>query len=63
MDSTEEKKITTVVEVIDGGPLKITGNIVFQDIKRDITGQTGEMYLCRCGRSCNKPYCDDSHKR
>jgi CDGSH-type Zn-finger protein len=63
MEENQEKKITTVVEVIDGGPLIVTGNIVFQDIKRDVTEHSGELYLCRCGRSCNKPYCDDSHKK
>ncbi len=62
MENNQEKKTETVVEVIEGGPLKITGNIVFQDIKRDITENVTELYLCRCGRSCKKPYCDDSHK-
>lgn len=63
MENDQEKKITTVVEVIDGGPLKITGSIIIQDIKRDVTGHAEEVYLCRCGHSCSKPFCDDSHKK
>ncbi len=63
MENNQEKKPETVVEVIEGGPLKITGNIFFQDIKRDISVNVPELYLCRCGRSCNKPFCDDSHKK
>jgi CDGSH-type Zn-finger protein len=63
MENNQEKKPETVVEVIEGGPLKITGNIFFQDIKRDISVNVPELYLCRCGHSCNKPFCDDSHKK
>ena len=53
----------SIVEVIDGGPLRITGKINLWDLKRDITENPCEVYLCRCGRSSNKPYCDDSHKK
>ncbi|NMC38139.1 MAG: CDGSH iron-sulfur domain-containing protein [Bacteroidales bacterium] len=66
----EEKKekdgnaeVAAIVEVIDGGPLKITGKITLWDLKRDITDSPSEVYLCRCGRSSKKPYCDDSHKK
>jgi len=51
-----------IVEVIDNGPVKITGQIVLRDLKKDITVTLTEVNLCRCGRSCNKPYCDDSHR-
>jgi len=54
---------SAVVEVIEGGPLKITGNILFRDIRKHITDYPGEVYLCRCGRSCGKPFCDGSHKK
>ncbi len=55
-------KSYTLVEVIDSGPLKITGHIILKDPKKDISASPDEVYLCRCGRSCNKPYCDESHK-
>jgi CDGSH-type Zn-finger protein/uncharacterized Fe-S cluster protein YjdI len=45
------------------GPLKIRGNL-------EITSGTGRMvarvtgaFLCRCGHSQNKPYCDGSHAK
>jgi len=63
METNNEKKSFTLVEVIDDGPLKITGNIVLKDLKRDVTESPKEVYLCRCGRSEKKPYCDCSHKR
>ncbi len=56
------KKSLTIVEVIDDGPLKISGNIILKDLKKDIIDNPAEVFLCRCGRSGNKPYCDDSHK-
>jgi CDGSH-type Zn-finger protein len=50
------------IEVIEDGPLKITGNIVFADLKRGITITGSEINICRCTRSSNKPYCDGSCK-
>ena len=62
METTDKKKSLTIVEVIDDGPLKISGNIILKDLKKDIINNPAEVFLCRCGRSGNKPYCDDSHK-
>ena len=59
---TENKKSTEIeVKVVDGAQLKISGHIVLKDLKRDITVNLEEVSLCLCGRSRNKPYCDDSH--
>lgn len=51
-----------VAERISDGPLKVAGNV-------EITSGTGrriatlpQAYLCRCGASKNKPFCDGSHK-
>lgn len=49
------------VTVLDNGPYKVTG------IKRlvDASGADYEAretyFLCRCGHSANKPFCDGSH--
>jgi CDGSH-type Zn-finger protein len=63
MENNDIKKSSSVIEVIDGGPLKITGNIILKDLKRDITDNPTEIYICRCGRSSTMPYCDESHKK
>ncbi|MDX9928455.1 MAG: CDGSH iron-sulfur domain-containing protein [Bacteroidales bacterium] len=53
----------TIIEMIENGPLKITGKIILSDQKRGITRDTDEVYLCRCGKSENKPFCDGSHRK
>jgi CDGSH-type Zn-finger protein len=63
METSDKKKIITTVEITDDGPIKVTGQILFKDLKRDKSDNPGEVYLCLCGRSGNKPYCDDSHKK
>jgi CDGSH iron-sulfur domain-containing protein 3 len=63
METTDYRTTSAIVEVIDGGPIKVTGQIILKDLKKDIEVHPVEVYLCRCGRSCNKPYCDESHKK
>ncbi|MFA5819317.1 MAG: CDGSH iron-sulfur domain-containing protein [Bacteroidales bacterium] len=63
MEENKEHKSQAIIEVIDFGPLKITGNFILKDLKRDTKDSQGEVWLCRCGKSGNKPYCDESHKR
>jgi CDGSH iron-sulfur domain-containing protein 3 len=63
MEEKKESKSQAVIEVIDFGPLKITGNFLLKDIQRDKEEYPGEILLCRCGKSANKPYCDESHKK
>jgi CDGSH iron-sulfur domain-containing protein 3 len=63
MEESKQYKSQAIVEVIEHGPLKISGNILINDMKRGIEDFQQEVWLCRCGRSQNKPYCDSSHKK
>ena len=63
MEEKKENKSQAVVEVVDFGPLKITGNFLVKDLQRDKEESPEEILLCRCGKSANKPYCDESHKK
>jgi CDGSH-type Zn-finger protein len=63
MEEKKETQLQTEVEIIDFGPLRVKGNFVLKDLQRDIESVPGEVFLCRCGKSGNKPYCDDSHKK
>jgi len=62
MEEKEIKKPQALIEVIESGPLKITGNFILKDLKRESETTPGEVWLCRCGKSENKPFCDESHK-
>ncbi len=62
MEEKKDNKPQALIEVIEYGPLKITGNFIIKDFKRDIESAPGEVLLCRCGKSANKPFCDESHK-
>jgi CDGSH-type Zn-finger protein len=63
MEENIEKKSKVIVEVIEFGPLKITGNFLIKDLQRNKEDSSGEVRLCRCGKSGNKPYCDESCKK
>lgn len=63
MEENKVHKSQAIIEVIDLGPLKITGNFIIKDLMRDTEDSQGEVWLCRCGKSGNKPYCDESHKK
>ena len=63
MNEKKEIKSQALVELVEFGPIKITGNFIIKDFKRDKEDTSAEVYLCRCGHSANKPYCDDSHKK
>lgn len=45
------------------GPLQVTGSHELLSGTGRTIDRTTKTYLCRCGASANKPYCDGSHKR
>ena len=44
------------------GPLKVTGPLELVTGTGHTINRATELYLCRCGQSKTKPYCDSSHK-
>jgi CDGSH-type Zn-finger protein len=63
MEEDNKRKKKVKVEVLDNGPLKITGNFVLKDLKRGFEETADYILLCRCGRTKNKPFCDCSHEK
>ncbi|HJW08027.1 MAG TPA: (4Fe-4S)-binding protein [Holophagaceae bacterium] len=62
-EAEPEVSVDQVVEVTANGPLLIYGNLTVKDAEGRVTRRTKVTAFCRCGASCNKPYCDGSHAK
>lgn len=53
----------TRIEIRENGPLVVKNlkTLILPDGTQAEEKETA--FLCRCGMSANKPYCDGSHKR
>ncbi len=51
-----------VIQPQINGPLKVSGDIEIVAADGRVLRRMTEVWLCRCGRSANKPFCDSSHK-
>ena len=50
------------VDPTKDGPLHLSGNLEICSGTGHTIATTTDAWLCRCGHSKNKPYCDGSHK-
>ena len=53
----------TRVEPTPDGPLHLRGRIVIVNTDGRQLADLNETWLCRCGRSQSKPFCDGSHRQ
>lgn len=51
------------ITVLENGPLKVEGPIELLDANGNPIETKKTAYLCRCGASVNKPFCDGAHSR
>ena len=53
------------VEVIitKGGPIHVKGFFSLKDSSGHAEIKEQDIYLCRCGGSSNKPFCDGTHRK
>lgn len=49
------------ITVLDNGPLKVSGASSARFCGERLPVD-GDLYLCRCGRSANAPFCDGTHR-
>lgn len=50
------------VQPLPNGSLKVVGNLELVSGTGRTINKVTQTFLCRCGHSKNKPYCDSSHK-
>ena len=52
----------TITPSVDG-PLEVNGLVSINDEQGNLIETTERTWLCRCGHSQNKPFCDGSHRK
>jgi 3-phenylpropionate/trans-cinnamate dioxygenase ferredoxin subunit len=55
----------TSIKVLKNGPLQVEGaEVVLKDWNgKPYSVPKGGLYLCRCGASTTKPFCDGTHTK
>ena len=51
------------IEATPNGPYLVTGPIELRDADDTVRPTKGKIWLCRCGGSTKKPFCDGTHSR
>jgi len=56
--------MATKVKAVKDGPLQMSGGVTVQDASgKEKSFDKTDAWLCRCGASKDKPYCDGSHQK
>jgi CDGSH iron-sulfur domain-containing protein 3 len=67
MNSTEDGRAMAdvTIKVRTNGPYQVSGEVTIVDMagNKIAPDGDGDVFLCRCGQSGEKPFCDGSHKR
>ena len=61
-ESSGIDKGTVTVRPLPNGPLRCEGPLVVRGFEGPVARST-KTFLCRCGESHNKPFCDGTHKK
>jgi len=51
------------IAVIPNGPMSVKGTLHITLPDGSVMDKQGDTFLCRCGQSQNKPFCDGSHTK
>ena len=56
-----ESKVS--IKALTDGPLEVAGTVEILAADGTLIKDSEKSYLCRCGFSEKKPFCDGAHKR
>ncbi len=59
----EKERSNCKVEVLKNGPLLLQGPLKINYKGKEEILEREKIFLCRCGQSSKKPYCDGTHKK
>ncbi len=61
----ERNLMASQLTLLDNGPLKVDGEFKITDAsgKAYNLPEGKSAFLCRCGLSANKPFCDGEHRK
>ena len=59
----EKNKKTAEFKVLKNGPLQVNGEFVIKSMEGKVIESRNPAFLCRCGGSKNKPFCDGTHRK
>jgi 3-phenylpropionate/trans-cinnamate dioxygenase ferredoxin subunit len=51
------------IEATPDGPYHVTGEVELRDTDGRVYPAKRELWLCRCGASTRKPFCDGTHSK
>ncbi len=58
----DDKKIEKAkVKIFENGPLYISAEVDLVDGSGNVVKENEDKYICRCGHSKTKPFCDGAH--
>lgn len=60
-DSQSDSQVT--IKTLTDGPLEVSGEVEILAADGGLIKQATKSFLCRCGHSEKKPFCDGAHKR
>jgi CDGSH-type Zn-finger protein/uncharacterized Fe-S cluster protein YjdI len=58
----EQRPAKNVVVVTDSGEYRLRGDVQLVTMAGETVAEEYRMTLCRCGKSGNKPFCDNAHR-
>lgn len=60
---TEPTPAPVTIIPTENGPYEVTGEVSIVAPDGTVIRDTAKAFLCRCGFSSNKPFCDGSHRK